>query len=342
MNGLLFVGNFLSSAGSNRTYCEELSDRLQARGRNVVRTSSRPGRLARLADMMSVTWRSRRRYAVAHVDVFSGAAFVWAEAVCFELRRLGKPHVLTLRGGNLPTFARQYPRRVHRLLRGAATVTAPSTYLANALASHAPHIRVIPNAIDVARYGNRTRREVAPKLVWIRAFHRVYNPTMALDALARCARRDAVLTMIGVDKGDGTLDQVRSAARAHGLESRVRLIPGVPKHEVARHLADADIFLNTTNVDNTPISVLEAMAGGLCVVSTNVGGIPHLVRNGVDALLVQPGDAAAMARHIERLVEDPELAERLSSAAYANASACDWRHVLTDWEALFDAAEHHA
>src|SRR5450759_785731 len=141
----LMVGNFLSRLGGSRGVCEDLSTRLNTAGWSVIQTSSRRPRLARLCDMVYTTWDRRRDYAVAQVDVYSGAAFFWAESVCAVLSLVGRPYVLTLHGGSLPTFARQWPNRVARLLSSAAAVTAPSSFLEAALRPYCPAIRVLPN-----------------------------------------------------------------------------------------------------------------------------------------------------------------------------------------------------
>src|SRR5687767_9527826 len=111
MTRLLYVSNFLD-AHANVSYCRELSDRLEATGIAISRTLTKPNRVARLADMVATAIARRASYDLAIVDVFSGPAFVWAEPTCFALRRLGKPYVLTLHGGNLPAFAQRSPRRV--------------------------------------------------------------------------------------------------------------------------------------------------------------------------------------------------------------------------------------
>ena len=96
------------------------------------------------------------------------------------------------------------------------------------------------------------------------------------------------------------------------------------------------MFINTTNVDNTPVSVIEAMALGLPVVSTNVGGIPFLLEDGVDALLVEPNDQEAMCRAIERLKSDPELVKQLTLNARKKVENFDWEVVKHQWKKLFD------
>lgn len=342
--GILFVGNFLSSSIQHRHYCEDLTDRLETRGWPIVRTSVHKGRFRRLVDMMAVAWSQRDRYDVAHVDVFSGSAFVWAELVCAEVRRLGKPLVLTLRGGNLPDFARRWPRRVRRLLASATQVTAPSSYLQEAMLEHRNDIVIIPNAVDTARLEFRFRERAAARMIWVRSLHQIYNPVLAIDVLAKVSHDvpDATLTMIGHDKGDGSLEAVRARARELRVEDRIHLIGGVPKARVGEYLAKADIFLNTTDFDNTPVSVVEAMAAGLCVVSTSVGGIPFLLRNEEDSLLLPPRDATAMAAAVVRIVEDAELASRMSRTARARAAGWDWTPVLDEWERVLHATGHHA
>lgn len=340
--GLLYVGNFLS-AGLNHGYCEELADRLAARGWAVTRTSTRRARAARLLDMLGTAWRRRARYAVATVDVFSGPAFVWAEATCFELRRLAKPYVLTLHGGNLPAFAARWPRRVRRLLGSAVLVTAPSRYLRDHLRAYRDDIAVVPNALDLAAYRFAPRARPAPRLVWVRAFHQIYDPVLAIEVLARLAPRfPAVqLTMIGPDKGDGTLAAVERRARELGVRDRLALPGRLARPEVAAQLAAADVFLNTTRIDNTPLSILEAAASGLCVVSTSVGGIPFLLRHDHDALLVPPGDPGAACAAVARVLDEPGLGERLSRAARDTAAACDWGPVLDRWEQVLVGAAGH-
>lgn len=333
---VLMVGNFLSATHGVRGVCEELAARLPLSGWPVLTTSHEPGKAARLYDMLNTAWRRRNAYAVAQVDVYSGAAFFWAEAVCWMLRRAGKPYVLTLHGGNLPAFARLWPQRVRRLLESAREVTAPSGYLVERMRPFRSGIRMQPNPLDVSRYEFRWRERPRPRLVWLRAFHRMYNPTLAPEVVARLAPEfpDIKLAMIGPDKGDGSLKLVRETAARLGVAERITFTGGVPKHAVAAHLNSSDIFLNTTNVDNTPVSVLEAMACGLCLVSTNVGGIPYLLKDRVEALLVPPKDAASMAAAVRRILTENNLGARLSQGARHRAEQCDWANVLPQWDEL--------
>jgi glycosyltransferase involved in cell wall biosynthesis len=333
---VLIVGNFLSGAGYNRCVCEELAARLMGEGWHVITTSSKPGRAARLIDMLATCWRRRSEYQVAEVSVFSGLAFMWAEAVCALLRSLGKPYVLTLHGGNLPTFARRWPSRVRRLLSSARAVTAPSAFLYEQLRPFYQDLGLLPNAIDLNNSVFRLRSHPEPKLIWVRAFAQLYNPMLAPRVLSCLSQEwpQAELTMIGPDKHDGSLAATRELASKLDVAERVRLTGAVAKVDVPRHLSSGDIFLNTTNADNTPVSVLEALANGMCVVSTNVGGLPYLMRHEHNALLVPPDDAEQMARAVRRVLCEPGLAAKLSAEGRALAERHAWEGILPRWKQL--------
>jgi glycosyltransferase involved in cell wall biosynthesis len=111
-------------------------------------------------------------------------------------------------------------------------------------------------------------------------------------------------------------------------------VQGVPHDEVPTWLSKGDIFLNTTDFDNTPISVLEALACGLCVISTNVGGIPYLLDDEHDGLLVPPDDVQAMTDAVRRLLTESDLATRLSQNGRDKAESFDWSRVYPQWETL--------
>lgn len=279
----------------------------------------------------------RSTYQLAEIDVFSGPAFTWAEFNARLLHRLHKPFILTLHGGNLPSFAQKHPNRVRWVLEAAKKVVTPSAYLQSALQSYREDIRVIPNPIDLQQYPYRQRIRPQPRLVWLRAFHEIYNPSLAPKVIKELAGEfpDINLVMVGPDKGDGSLQRMLKVAQELDIAHRITVVGGVSRAEVPEWLNKGDILLNTTNYDNTPVSVIEAMACGLCIVSTDVGGIPYLLDHEVDALLVPPDDAPAMAAAVRRLLTEPDLAQRLSLNAHLKAESFDWSFVLPQWEELF-------
>jgi glycosyltransferase involved in cell wall biosynthesis len=334
---LLIVGSFLPGFELERYAGGALANRLMQGGGKVITTSHMRSRPVRLVDMLFTTFERRRDYDVAHITVFSGLAFFYAECVAKLLSFLGKPYTLSLHGGNLPDFASRHPARIARLFSQASLVVCPSGYLYEKLKPLKPDMHLIPNAVDVSKYPLNLHNPVGVRLLWLRAFHRIYNPMMAPLVLARLLETmpQAQLTMVGPDKGDGSYEATKRAATGLGVLDRIKFAGPVPKGSVAQVLSEHDIFLNTTNVDNTPVSVIEAMACGLPIVSTNVGGISYLLEHGKTALLVQPGNAEEMAGAVKRIFSQPELARRLAENGRRLAESFDWQVVLPQWESLF-------
>jgi glycosyltransferase involved in cell wall biosynthesis len=270
------------------------------------------------------------------VETYSGPSFVVEDIASYLGRAYGKPVILHLHGGAMPVFARRFPKWTSRVLRRAAAIVTPSDFLARATAFDRAGAHVIPNVIEMNDYAYRHRERVSPRLFWMRAYHEIYNPVMAVRVLARVREilPDATLAMAGQSKG--MWQEVSRAAhelRVAGAFEMLGFLDEIHKRRVAdRH----DIFINTTHVDNAPVGVVEMCALGLPVVSTNVGGIPDLLTHEETGLLVPDADEQAMTDAIVRLVREPALAARLSRNGPALAAQCAWPAVLAKWEALFD------
>lgn len=333
---ILLVGNFLCSRNGTRSACEDLAERLETAGWSVLTTSHRLNPVQRLAGMISTAWNRRRDYDIAHVDVFSSRAFLWAEAVCQVLRLAGRPYVLTLHGGNLPHFAERRPRRVIRLLRSAAAVTAPSPFMAERMRPYRSDIHVVANGLDLSRTAFSQRHQARPEIVWLRAFQRMYRPWVAAQALGEVIHEfpQARMTMFGPDKGDGSLTRTRRAAQDAGVAERLHVAGAVPKSEVPRRLAAADIFVNTTAVESFGVSVAEAAALGLCVVTTNAGALPSIWADEREVLMVPPDDSLSLAAAIKRILTEPRLSATLSQGGRRKAETFDWPAVLPRWDRL--------
>lgn len=340
----LHVGNYLSKTLGTHSVGEALTPRLAARGHSVITTSSQQNRVLRLFDMLLTTWRRRRDYQIAEVAVFSGAAFFWAESVCALLRALHKPYVLSLHGGNLATFAQRHPRRVERLIRSAERVTTPSHRLRETFLPIRPDLMVMPNGINLSSFTYRERQQIQPRIAWLRAIHSMYAPQVAVEAVARLVVEfpQIELALIGPDKDSSTLRLVNDTIERLGVGAQVRVVGAVPFDDVPDALASYDIFLNTTTVESFGVSLLEAAAQGMCIVTTTAGELPYIWTHDEDALLVPPEDPEATAAAIRRLVCEPGLAARLSRNARRKAEGYDWSAIVPRWERLFEEVKKSA
>ncbi len=331
------IGNFLSAQRGTKGISETLAELLRSRNWNIITSSSYSHRLFRLMDMLWTTWNKRKDYDFAKVTVFSGDAFTWAEAVCHLLHLIHKPVILSLRGGKLPIFALHSPDRVRRLLAGADLVVTPSVYVKKELSQYRPDILHLPNGLDIENYSFRRRTNPQPKLCWLRAFHDIYNPTLAVEvtALLKETFPDVCLTMIGPDRNDGTLKASQQLILQKNLQANVVIAGQVSKADVPAWLTRNDIFLNTTRFESFGVAVMEAAAAGLPIVTTNVGELECIWAQDLDALLVPSDDAPAMAQAVRRLLTEPDLARSLSQNARKKAEQYDWSVILPQWESLF-------
>ncbi len=334
---VLMIGNYLPVRSGNINVWHYLAERLRLDNWQIITTSSKTDKTMRLFGMLSTILKRRNDYSLAQIDVFSGQAFIFAYFSGQLLTMIGKPFVLTLHGGGLPEFYKKHSRPLQHLFSQATEIVTPSGYMQDFFSSIRPNIRLIPNPIELTSAKLRVRQTATANLIWVRAFHSIYNPQMAIRVVKKIADSgmNTHLIMLGPDKGDGSLAETVKLAKKLKVDQFVQFVGGVTHEQIPDWLDKADIFINTTNYDTAPRSVLEAMANGLCVVSTNVGGIPYLLKDGIDCLLVAPNDHQAMIDAITRILLEPQLAEHLSLNARKSAEQFDWSSILPQWEELF-------
>jgi glycosyltransferase involved in cell wall biosynthesis len=207
-----------------------------------------------------------------------------------------------------------------------------------------PDPPLIPNGIPTDEYAPnpdtraqwRQAHGIEPRatvLTHIGRFAVQKNHALLVEAFAQ-VRSDAPLYLLLV--GGGELENaVREQVAALGLQERVRFL-GV-RADVADILRASDVFVLSSRVEGNPMSVMEAMAAGLPVVSTAVGGVPELVREGVTGLLVPSEDAGALAQAMQALVDDPVRRQAMGAAARQHAVAhFDIRHTVRGYEQLYE------
>lgn len=335
---ILIVSNFFVANQAGWGPHLDIAQALNERGWRVIKTSWYRQRVIRLVDMLWTAWYHRHHYSVAQVDVYSGPAFMWAETVCKLLTLLGKPFILTLHGGNLPDFAQKYSERVRNLLQSATYVTAPSAYLIEKMQVYRTDLILLPNPVELDHYPYRLRETTKPALCWLRTFRYIYNPQMAIRALAQLVEDfpDVVLTMIGHDSGDGTLQDVVRLAEEFNVTDNLKIIKGVSKRDVPSWLSKSDVFINTALFDNTPVSVIEAQACGLCLISTRVGGLPYMLEDKINVLFVPPEDNKALVAAIRKVLTDNQVSSMLSENGHQNAIKYDLSAVIAQWEDLYN------
>ena len=337
---ILYIGNKLAVHGRTPTGIDTLGPLLEKEGHTLFYASDRLKQSARLHDMLYTVWQHRKTTDLVLIDTYSTIAFYYAWLVSRLCAMLRLRYIPILHGGNLPQRFKNSPRKCRSLFGNSFTNVAVSRYLQQHLQDAGFRSAVIPNSIRIDEYHFRHLAQLRPRLLWVRSFHETYNPAMAIHVLNELRRSypDAQLTMVGPDV-DGSMDTCKQLVIALELEKHVTFTGKLSKQEWTAFAQEQDIFINTANYDNQPVSVLEAMALGLPIVSTNVGGIPHLITDERTGVLVNSGDVFVMTEAISELINNPELASTISTNARRNAEAFDWETVKDKWQDLFNTVD---
>ncbi|PVW16476.1 glycosyltransferase family 4 protein [Marixanthomonas spongiae] len=337
MKRILYIGNKLSKKGNTLSTVESLGRKLNEEGFTVKTASSQKNKALRMIDMLRAVLKNRTWADVVLIDTYSTLNFQYAVAVAGLCRFYHIPYIPMLHGGNLPSRLQQSKKQSQKLFGKAKTNVAPSGYLLDAFKKEGyTNLTYIPNTIEVEQYPFLLRKELTPKLLWVRSFSKIYNPMLALqllEALLEKGYTHAELCMIGPEK-DGSLKECKAYAAQRKLP--VTFTGGLPKTEWIERAKHFDLFINTTNVDNTPVSVIEAMALGLPVVSTKVGGVPFLIEDGIDGLLVPPKTVTGFATAIQQLLENKVDHQAISLQARKKAEHFDWHTVKEKWKTLLN------
>jgi glycosyltransferase involved in cell wall biosynthesis len=251
-------------------------------------------------------------------------------------RRLGRPVVLNYRGGEAADFLARQFRWATPTLRAADRVAVPSGFLEEVFAHFDVKTTIVPNVVDLAHFSPATEVVEEPHLLVARSLEALYGIDTALRACALLHKRGlpARLTIAGAGPEEAAL---RALARELGIDGQAQFTGQVDNVAMAGLYRATRIALNPSRADNMPISVLEALACGVPVVSTHVGGVPFLVDDGVTALLVPPDDPAAMAEAVRRLHTDADAYRQMREAGLQAVTRYTWQQVRAQLFAVYSS-----
>lgn len=332
MKNVLYIGNALSSKGKNKSVIETLSACLKEIY-TVKIASKKSNKILRLLDMMRLVLVNRSTTDLVLIDTYSTINFYYALVISQLCRFFKIRYIPILHGGNLENRLKHNPKLSSVIFNNAYKLVAPSHFLKNVFESYGySNVFYIPNCIEIKNYEFRNRYIDTIRLLWVRSFSAIYNPELAIFILESLLTQGykTELTMVGPEV-DGSMAKVKSLAINKNL--KIDFTGKLPKPEWIERSKSHNIFINTTNYDNMPVSVIEAMALGIPVVSTNVGGLPFLISDNEDGLLVSPNNVDAMVNAIIKLKNNPTLKDEIVSKARKKVEQFDWEVIKPKWEA---------
>lgn len=341
---IALVAPTLDILGGQAVQARSLVEELTADGHEVILTPINPKfpaglrSLRRLPYMRTVVnealflsslWRPGRAD-VIHVFSASYWSFLLAAMPAIVAGRLrGRRVVLNYHSGEADDHLARWGTLVRPWLRLVDEIVVPSEYLRAIFLRHGYRARVIPNVVDLSRFRYRERRALEPRLVSTRNLEPYYRVNNTLEAFALMKARypEAILTLAGSGSDESRLRRLAAALGTGGI----RFVGRVEPTAMSGLLDAADIFVNSSVVDNQPLSILESFAAGLPVVSTGTGDIATLVRDGQTGLLVPPGDPLAVAKAVTTMLEEPERAVGMARQARLEVEKYTWPHVRDLW-----------
>lgn len=351
---VLIVGPLPPPAGGMANQTRQLRRLLEAEGLMVpiVRTNEpcQPTWIERLRGLRALVrllpylrrlWVATGQADVVHVMANSGLAWFLLAAPAVRIAKWRHvPIVVNYRGGLAREFLSRFSRRVKATLQGTQLIV-PSRFLLEVFASHGLAAAIIPNIVDVDLFRpapDPKPERGRPHVVIARNLEKIYGIDVGLRALAML-RSEFPQLRASIAGSGPELGALEALTRHLQLDDCVRFTGRRELEEMVALYQDADVVLNPVRADNTPNSVLEALACGVPVVSTNVGGVSYLVEHGQTAWLVEPDSPQAIASGVAQVLGDGALRGQLVANGLELARSCAWTAVKARWLAAYARAQ---
>lgn len=322
---ILYIANYREGVGGISGQVKILYDKLD-------RTKYKPaifntkGNLIRRIVLIPRLVLLSKKFDVLHVHGSSGWGGFFPVIVGMIVGSLwGKKRIVTFHGGNAEKFLSKYPKQTKFFLNKANTIIVLSGYLENVFQKHGFETEVIPNVVNPPeiKFGKKTA--LRPRFISIRYLNSVYNVECIIRAFKIVCNKfpNAALNILGDGEQKQKLERLVKEENIKG----VRFSGRVSNMEVYGHMKNADILLSAPLIDNMPVSILEAFSAGLIVISSNVGGVPFMIKDGENGYLFESNNHTELAEKMMLAIEFPEKSQDMIKKGKESLSYYSWESV---------------
>ena len=321
---VLIIANYRQGVGGISSQVELLHNHLLEDGIDSSIFSTKGKWKFRLKQYVSLFYVASR-YDLLHIHCCSGTGFLPAMMGVTVGKLWKKKIVLTYHGGDAEAFFQKRKSLVRFFLTRTDTNIVLSGFLGNVFAQNGIPYLIIPNVLDSDGSHFRKRTTISPNYLCIRSHTPIYNIPCIVNAFVSVKKYypNASLTFVG----DGPLhEELKALAATKGLTD-ARFVGRVPNSEIYSYLDKADVMLSSPIIDNMPVSLLEGFNAGLLVISSNVGGVPYMVRDGYNGLLFESDNSSQLAEKMIEAVENVGKTIVMIDHAHASLSNYTWAGV---------------
>ena len=332
MQKLLIIANYRRSVGGIAGQVDVLLDKLNNEHFFSKLFNTKTGYLKRLLLPFKLFYKSNN-FDIFHIHGCSGFGFypVVIGVVVGVLRK--KKIIITYHGGDLKEFIDSYPKFIKYFLKKADILTVPSFYLQDILKINKIDSIYLPNIIREDNVNFKVRKKFCPTLVVTRSLEKVYNIPLEKNAFYRIKSKmsEAKLYIVG----DGSLkNELETKVKNSGVDG-IYFLGRVDNSKIGEIINKSDIYINPTTADNMPLSLFEAFACGIPVISTNVGGIPNFIQNNKSGFLINSNDLEALVEKIEFILANPNKIIPIIEAAHVTFQKYTWNRLKSQYIELY-------
>jgi glycosyltransferase involved in cell wall biosynthesis len=331
MNNVLYLGNKFFKYKNVKSVMETLEP-LLSEFCTLKTASDKEHQGLRFIDMLYHFFRYAPQADKIIIDVYSTKAFYFAYAFAQLSKIFCKKYILFLHGGNLPHRYAQSQSMVEAIFSKADAIIAPSPYLKTFFESKGYSVQHIPNIIELEQYPYKCRDTIKPRFLALRGFGKPYNPLMTLKAMLEIKKsyNDFHLLMLG-NENEYYYKDVVAFVQKHNLTENILIKTKMTRDNWVKLSQEYDIMISNPVIDNTPVSLIEGMALGMCVISTRVGGVPYLLNEGYDGFMISNNSAEELVFKIKFLLHQDKIFSFISNNARKKSEEFSWENVKNIW-----------
>lgn len=332
---ILLVGPIYFKNGLPADQMGKLKFQLIKEGYSVESVSNYRNRFLRLFDTIFYMFFKSYNYDIIIIQCFSFKAFILEEIASLIGIFLNKKIIFTIRGGAFMDFYEKHPNWVKRVFKRVNYITSPSLFLKEALELKGHKILHISNFIDIERFEFKNKKEENRKILWVRAFHKLYRPELAIESFKILKEKypNISLTMVGPDQGE--LEKIVQLINKYNLSDSISIVGIVSNDLLPDFYYNHSVFITTTQFESFGVAIFEAASSGIPMVSTSVGEIPYLWKHEYDILL-SDGTSLDFANKISEILDNKILSLKLSKNARLNAEKYTWDSIKYKWINLLE------